>query len=115
MAQINAGGVVLLDVKLGNIVKGEHSGALYWIDFEHSRFLGDWDWKARLVRQQHMIDGCLEAALAARPAHGAGSGQPREARALDDGSSRVRHVVARAGTRRNFLDRVHAGKRSEAA
>ncbi len=35
--EINRRGVVPLDIKLGNFLRGRRSGRLYWIDFERSR------------------------------------------------------------------------------
>jgi hypothetical protein len=36
VARINGCGVLLLDVKLGNVLMGEKTGSLYWIDFERA-------------------------------------------------------------------------------
>ncbi len=33
---MNARGVAPLDVKLGNVLVGEKTGALYWVDFERA-------------------------------------------------------------------------------
>jgi hypothetical protein len=68
VSKINAMGVVLLDVKLGNILVGDRSRAMYWIDFETARFRSDWDWDRRIEEQHRMLRACYKAT---RPVPGA--------------------------------------------
>jgi hypothetical protein len=49
---MNGRGVAPLDVKLGNVLIGEKTGALYWLDFERSAISGAVGYEARL-REHH--------------------------------------------------------------
>jgi len=62
--EINARGVVPLDIKLGNFVRGASSGRLYWIDFELSRLRSQPRWDADLAVQQQTLEQLFD--LAAR-------------------------------------------------
>ena len=68
VAGINREGVVPCDVKLGNILLGERSRALYWVDFEDVRFRSDWDWEERVATQNLVLEYCYRSALGARTA-----------------------------------------------
>jgi hypothetical protein len=54
--EINRCGVVLLDVKLGNIVVGNKSGCPYWIDLELTKLSGFPQWKKSLRDQNLRIE-----------------------------------------------------------
>jgi len=58
-AQVNARGVASLDVKLGNFMRGAHSGRLYWIDFEICRLASQPRWEQDLLLQHSMLDRLL--------------------------------------------------------
>jgi len=62
--EINARGVVPLDIKLGNFIRGASSGRLYWLDFELSRLRSQPRWDADLASQQQTLEQLFE--LAAR-------------------------------------------------
>lgn len=51
---MNAAGVAVLDVKLGNILVGAKTGALYWVDFERA-YLASWPGWEDAVRQQDRL------------------------------------------------------------
>jgi hypothetical protein len=65
--KINAEGVVLLDVKLGNIVLGDKTRAMYWIDFETARFDTEPDWEERVEEQHRMLATAYARALRQAP------------------------------------------------
>ena len=52
---VNACGVAPLDIKLGNFMRGEKTGRLYWIDFEISRLASQPRWHADLARQHEIL------------------------------------------------------------
>lgn len=53
---MNAAGVAILDVKLGNILAGEKTGLLYWVDFE-SAYLASWPrWEAAVRLQDRLLE-----------------------------------------------------------
>ena len=52
---VNARGVAPLDIKLGNFMRGEKTGQLYWIDFEISRLASQPRWQADLGRQRDLL------------------------------------------------------------
>jgi hypothetical protein len=54
--QVNARGVVPLDVKLGNFIRGAQSGRLYWIDFEIARLASQPRWEADLAAQRDLLE-----------------------------------------------------------
>jgi len=62
--EINARGVVPLDIKLGNFIRGTSSGRLYWLDFELSRLRSQPRWDADLAVQRQTLDQLFD--LAAR-------------------------------------------------
>ena len=62
--EINARGVVPLDIKLGNFIRGASSGRLYWLDFELSRLRSQPRWDADLALQRQTLEQLFD--LAAR-------------------------------------------------
>ncbi len=54
--EINRRGVVLLDVKPGNVVVGNKTGCPYWIDFEFTRLSGFPQWEKSLRDQNLRIE-----------------------------------------------------------
>ena len=55
--EINARGVAPLDIKLGNFIRGEATGRLYWIDFEISRLSSQPRWDEDLAEQGEILAG----------------------------------------------------------
>jgi hypothetical protein len=53
--EINRQGVAPLDIKLGNFLRGDASGRLYWIDFELCRLQSQPNWQADLTRQHQIL------------------------------------------------------------
>jgi hypothetical protein len=51
---MNAAGVAVLDVKLGNILVGAQTGRLYWVDFERA-YLASWPRWEEAVRLQDQL------------------------------------------------------------
>jgi hypothetical protein len=54
-SQINKRGVAPLDIKLGNFLRGQATGRLYWIDFELCRLRSQPNWHADLARQHQIL------------------------------------------------------------
>src|ERR1700730_14554037 len=54
--EINRRGVVLLDIKLGNVVVGNKSGCPYWIDLEFTQLSGFRQWEKSLRDQNLRIE-----------------------------------------------------------
>ena len=54
--QINARGVVPLEIKLGNFIRGAVTGKLYWVDFEFCRLQSQPRWEWDLLGQQDLLD-----------------------------------------------------------
>jgi hypothetical protein len=54
--EINRRGVVLLDVKLGNVVVGDKSGCPYWIDLESTQLSGFPQWEKSLRDQNLRVE-----------------------------------------------------------
>lgn len=50
-----ARGVVPLDVKLGNLMRGDRTGQLYWIDFENARLEGQPGFSAAVSLQRRLL------------------------------------------------------------
>jgi tRNA A-37 threonylcarbamoyl transferase component Bud32 len=55
-SEINACGVIPLDIKLGNFIRGVTTGRLYWIDFEISRLSSQPRWEADLAVEREMLE-----------------------------------------------------------
>ncbi|KYF52163.1 hypothetical protein BE08_24430 [Sorangium cellulosum] len=53
---MNARGVAPLDVKLGNVLIGEKTGALYWIDFERAAIEGTPRYRERLGEHHGLVN-----------------------------------------------------------
>ncbi|WP_437782587.1 hypothetical protein [Sorangium sp. So ce1097] len=53
---MNARGVAPLDVKLGNVLVGEKTGALYWIDFERAAIEGTPRYRERLGEHHGLVN-----------------------------------------------------------
>ncbi|MGK3996407.1 hypothetical protein [Sorangium sp. So ce1024] len=53
---VNARGVAPLDVKLGNVIIGEKTGALYWIDFERAAIEGTPRYRERLAEHHGLMN-----------------------------------------------------------
>lgn len=53
---INARGVVPLEIKLGNFVRGAATRKLYWVDFEFCRLESQPRWERDLLGQQDILD-----------------------------------------------------------
>lgn len=53
---MNSRGVAPLDVKLGNVVVGEKTGALYWLDFERAGIEGTPQYEKHLVEHRALVD-----------------------------------------------------------
>jgi hypothetical protein len=60
--EINARGVVPLDIKLGNFIRGTSSGRLYWLDFELSRLRSQPRWDADLAAQRRTLEQLFDLA-----------------------------------------------------
>ena len=56
VGDMNARGVAALDVKLGNILVGQTTGTLYWIDFERASLDAYPAWDARLAEQHATLE-----------------------------------------------------------
>jgi hypothetical protein len=54
--EINRRGVVPLDIKLGNFVRGATTGRLYWLDFEVSRLQSQPRWEQDLMVQAEILE-----------------------------------------------------------
>jgi hypothetical protein len=61
---INDRGVALMDVKLGNIIVGEKTGKVYWVDLERSELESFPDWDASLQEQRRHLDRWFNLGLA---------------------------------------------------
>lgn len=53
---MNARGVAPLDVKLGNVLIGEKTGALYWVDFERAALEGTPRYRERLAEHHDLVN-----------------------------------------------------------
>ena len=53
---MNARGVAPLDVKLGNVLIGEKTGALYWVDFERAAIEGTPRYRERLAEHHDLVN-----------------------------------------------------------
>ncbi|XXY46698.1 hypothetical protein WME91_42525 [Sorangium sp. So ce269] len=53
---MNARGVAPLDVKLGNVLVGEKTGALYWVDFERAALEGTPRYRERLTEHHGLVN-----------------------------------------------------------
>ncbi|MCC6556207.1 MAG: hypothetical protein IT372_24870 [Polyangiaceae bacterium] len=53
---MNARGVAPLDVKLGNVLIGEKTGALYWLDYERAALSGVPGYAAHLAEHHRLVD-----------------------------------------------------------
>ncbi len=64
---INGRGVALMDVKLGNIIVGEKTGKLYWVDLDSSQLNSFPDWDANLQEQRRQLDRWFNLGLTSPP------------------------------------------------
>jgi hypothetical protein len=53
---MNARGVAPLDVKLGNVLVGEKTGALYWLDFERAALDSDLRYEQHLAQHRRLVE-----------------------------------------------------------
>ncbi|WP_437280339.1 hypothetical protein WME90_07200 [Sorangium sp. So ce375] len=60
---MNTRGVAPLDVKLGNVLIGEKTGALYWIDFERAALEGTPRYRDRLEEHHDLVNRWFGLAL----------------------------------------------------
>jgi hypothetical protein len=65
---MNARGVAPLDVKLGNVVVGEKTGALYWLDFERAGIEGTPQYEKHLIEHLALVDHWFGLSLSSRAA-----------------------------------------------
>jgi hypothetical protein len=56
VAQMVQRGVVPLDVKLGNLIRGRRTGRLYWIDFENARIEGQPGFARAVAQQRRLLE-----------------------------------------------------------
>jgi len=61
---MNRCGVAPLDVKLGNVVVGAKTGALYWIDFERAALASFPRYQSRLAEHRELVDRWFGLSLA---------------------------------------------------
>jgi len=71
---MNRSGVAPLDVKLGNVVVGAKTGALYWIDFERAALASFPGYAARLAEHRALVDHWFGLALSGVPVGPDGGG-----------------------------------------
>jgi len=62
---MNARGVAPLDVKLGNVLIGEKTGGLYWLDFERAALAPAPGYEARLEEHHRLVDAWFGLSLSA--------------------------------------------------
>jgi hypothetical protein len=60
---MNARGVAPLDVKLGNVLIGERTGALYWLDFERAAIGAAPGYAAHLTEHHRLVDAWFGLSL----------------------------------------------------
>ena len=58
---MNAAGVAVLDVKLGNVLVGEITGQVYWVDLEWAQIASWPGWDAALGFQDHELERWFSA------------------------------------------------------
>ncbi|WP_245677961.1 hypothetical protein [Chondromyces crocatus] len=63
---MNRRGVAPIDVKLGNVVIGARSGALYWLDFERAALDAVPGWEAQLAEHHRLVEAHFGIQLASR-------------------------------------------------
>jgi hypothetical protein len=60
---MNARGVAPLDVKLGNVLIGDKTGSLYWLDFERAAIAGVPRYAAHLAEHHRLVDAWFGLSL----------------------------------------------------
>jgi hypothetical protein len=63
--EMNRRGVAPFDIKLGNIVRGERTGRLYWLDFERARLRSQPRWDEAIHEHYRLVDQGFDLMLGA--------------------------------------------------